>query len=177
MMGMSSPEWSHYMHESLGIPLAPEQIVHEVLQRLEALYRRRLPLIEGAQAAVRALAAQWPLGLASSANRTLIDLVLELAHMRELFAATVSAEEVAHGKPAPDVYLEAAGRLSVCPSRCAAVEDSTNGLIAAVEAGMRVIAAPTSSSTASMACVRTRSKLWTPPDAERGAPVQPDCAR
>jgi len=142
MMGMSSPEWSRYMHESLGIPLAPEQIVHEVLQRLEALYRRRLPLIEGAQAAVRALAAQWPLGLASSANRTLIDLVLELAHMRELFAATVSAEEVAQGKPAPDVYLEAAGRLSVCPSRCAAVEDSTNGLIAAVEAGMRVIAAP-----------------------------------
>jgi len=142
MMGMSSPEWSRYMHESLGISLAPEQIVHEVLQRLEALYRRRLPLIEGAQAAVRALAAQWPLGLASSANRTLIDLVLELAHMRELFAATVSAEEVAHGKPAPDVYLEAAGRLSVCPSRCAAVEDSTNGLIAAVEAGMRVIAAP-----------------------------------
>jgi len=142
MMGMSSPEWSHYMHESLGIPLAPEQIVHEVLQRLEALYRRRLPLIEGAQAAVCALGAQWPLGLASSANRTLIDLVLELAHMRELFAATVSAEEVAHGKPAPDVYLEAARRLSVCPSRCAAVEDSTNGLIAAVEAGMRVIAAP-----------------------------------
>ena len=142
MMGMSSPEWSRYMHESLGIPLAEEQIVHEVLQRLEALYRRRLPLIEGAQAAVRALAAQWPLGLASSANRTLIDLVLELAHMRELFAATVSAEEVAHGKPAPDVYLEAARRLSVCPSRCAAVEDSTNGLIAAVEAGMRVIAAP-----------------------------------
>jgi HAD superfamily hydrolase (TIGR01509 family) len=142
MMGMSSPEWSRYMHESLEIPLAPDQIAHDVLQRLEALYRRRLPLIEGAQDAVRALSARWPLGLASSANRTLIDLVLELAHMRCLFATTVSAEEVARGKPAPDVYLQAALKLSVCPSRCAAVEDSTNGLVAAAQAGMRVIAVP-----------------------------------
>jgi HAD superfamily hydrolase (TIGR01509 family) len=142
MMGMSSPEWSRYMHESLGDPRGPEQITREVLRRLEELYRRRLPLIDGAQAAVRALAARWPLGLASSANRSLIDLVLELAHMRELFATSVSAEEVAHGKPAPDVYLEAARRLSVLPARCAAVEDSTNGLLAAAAAGMRVIAVP-----------------------------------
>jgi HAD superfamily hydrolase (TIGR01509 family) len=142
MMGMSSPEWSRYMHERLGVQMAPEEIVQEVVGRLQALYRERLPLIPGAREAVVALAERWRLGLASSANRPIIELVLELAHVRELFAVTVSAEEVARGKPAPDVYLEAARRLASAPPRCAAVEDSTNGLRAAAAAGMLVIALP-----------------------------------
>ena len=142
MMGMSSPEWSSYMHEELGVPMAPEQIVREVVQRLERLYRERLPLIPGARDAVAALAGRWRLGLASSANRPVIELVLDLADLRQLFAVSVSAEEVARGKPAPDVYLEAARRLGVEPSLCAAVEDSTSGLAAAAAAGMLVIALP-----------------------------------
>lgn len=142
MMGMSAPEWSRYMHENLGVDMESEQIVAEVVRRMEALYRERLPLIPGAREAVAALASHWRLGIASSANRRLIELVLDLAGMRGRFAVTVSAEEVAHGKPAPDVYLEAAERLGAMPGRCAAVEDSTNGLRAAASAGMLVVAVP-----------------------------------
>jgi HAD superfamily hydrolase (TIGR01509 family) len=142
MMGMSSPEWSRYMRDALGVDMAPEDIAAEVVRRLEERYREHLPLLAGAREAVEAIAARWRLGLASSANRSVIELVLKLAGMRERFAATVSAEEVAHGKPAPDVYLEAARRLGVGPPCCAAVEDSTNGLRAAAAAGMVLIAIP-----------------------------------
>jgi len=120
MMGMSSPEWSRYMHDSLGVEMEPEEIAAEVVRRMEALYREHLPIIDGACEAVAALSAHWRLGLASSANRQLIELVLDLAGMREYFAAAVSAEEVDHGKPAPDVYLEAARRIGVRPRWCAA---------------------------------------------------------
>jgi HAD superfamily hydrolase (TIGR01509 family) len=143
MMGMSSPEWSRYMHDALGVQMPPAQIAAEVVRRLEELYRRDgPPVIAGAREAVAALATRWRLALASSANRPLIELVLELAGLRDCFAATVSAEEVAHGKPAPDVYLEAARRIGAQPARCAAVEDSTNGLRAAAAAGMLLVAAP-----------------------------------
>ena len=142
MMGMSSREWSRYMQDELGVPDPPEQISDQVVLRLEARYRRRLPLLPGAREAVERLAARWPLGLASSSNRELIDLALELMGVAQLFRATVSSEEVARGKPAPDVYLEAASRLGVEPSRAAAIEDSHNGILAAKAAGMRVIAIP-----------------------------------
>jgi HAD superfamily hydrolase (TIGR01509 family) len=143
MMGMSSPEWSRYMHDALGVDMQPEQIAAEVVQALEARYRRDgPPLLAGAREAVAALAADWRLGLASSANRSVIDLVLELADMQRQFAAVVSAEEVTHGKPAPDVYLEAARLLAAAPHACAAVEDSSNGLCAARAAGMLVVAIP-----------------------------------
>jgi HAD superfamily hydrolase (TIGR01509 family) len=142
MMGMSSLEWSRYMHEELGLDLEPQEISAAVVEKLEQLYRRELPLLPGAREAVRALAARWPLGLASSSNREIIDLVLELAGLSDAFAVTVSSEEVARGKPAPDVYLEAARRLDVAPEACAAVEDSTNGLRSAAAAGMIVIALP-----------------------------------
>jgi HAD superfamily hydrolase (TIGR01509 family) len=142
MMGMSSTEWSRYMHEVIGLPEPPEQISAEVVRRLEALYRERLPLVPGALEAVRRIGAIWPLGIASSSNRPLIELFLELTGTRDLFRATVSSEEVERGKPAPDVYLEAAGRLGVDPASCAAIEDSENGIRAASAAGLRVAAIP-----------------------------------
>jgi HAD superfamily hydrolase (TIGR01509 family) len=142
MMGMSSLEWSRYMHDAIGLSEPPEQINEEVVRRLDELYRRELPLIDGAVEAVERLAARWPLGLASSSNRELIDLVLELAGLARDFSATVSSEEVARGKPAPDVYLEAARRLGVAPESCAAIEDSENGIRSAKAAGMRVLAIP-----------------------------------
>ena len=142
MMGMSSLEWSAFMHDELGIPEPPEQISAEVVWRMERRYRERLPLIDGAREAVERMAARWPLGLASSSNRPLIDAVLELAGLAEFFQVTVSSEEVARGKPAPDVYLEAARRLGVPPERCAAVEDSHSGIRSAKAARMRVIAVP-----------------------------------
>jgi HAD superfamily hydrolase (TIGR01509 family) len=142
MMGMSSTEWSRYMSDVIGLPEPPEEINREVVSRLATRYRRHLPAIPGAREAVERLAARWPLGLASSSNRELIDLALELLGVKRLFMATVSSEEVARGKPAPDVYLEAARRLGVDPTRTAAVEDSHNGILAAKAAGMRVIAIP-----------------------------------
>jgi HAD superfamily hydrolase (TIGR01509 family) len=142
MMGMSSIEWSRYMHDELGIGLAPEAINDEVVRRLQEIYRDRLPLVPGALEAVQRLAARWPLGVASSSNRPLIELVLELAGIAGHFRALVSSEEVPRGKPAPDVYIEAARRLDADPGRCAAVEDSENGLLAASAARMRVIAIP-----------------------------------
>jgi HAD superfamily hydrolase (TIGR01509 family) len=142
MMGMSSLEWSRYMHDELGVEMPPAEISRAVVGRLERLYRERLPLIPGAREAVTSLAGRWPLGLASSANRPIIELVLDLAGMRDSFGATVSSEEVERGKPAPDVYLEAAGRLGVEAEKCAAVEDSSNGLRSGAAAGMTVIAVP-----------------------------------
>jgi HAD superfamily hydrolase (TIGR01509 family) len=142
MMGMSSLEWSRYMHDVVGLPEPPEEISAEVVRRLEAMYREELPLVEGAVEAVRRTAERWPLGLASSSNRELIDLVLELSDLGRHFAATVSSEEVARGKPAPDVYLEAARRLDVDPGRCTAIEDSDPGIRSAKAAGMRVVAIP-----------------------------------
>jgi HAD superfamily hydrolase (TIGR01509 family) len=142
MMGMSSTEWSRYMHDVIGLPEPPEEISREVVERLAKLYREHLPVVPGAREAVERLAARWPLGLASSSNRELIDLALELLGVNHLFKATVSSEEVARGKPAPDVYLEAARRLGVDPTHAAAIEDSENGIRAAKAAGMRVIAIP-----------------------------------
>jgi len=142
MMGMSSREWSRYMHDSLGVPMEPEEISAAVVARLETRYREHVPLLPHAVETVRGLARRWPLGLASSANRPLIELVLELTGLAPLFRAVVSSEEVPRGKPAPDVYFEAARRLGVDPRLCAAVEDSTNGILAADHAGMRVVVVP-----------------------------------
>ena len=142
MMGMSSVEWSRYMHDVLGVPDSPEEINAEVVRRMLERYETRLPLIDGAAEAVRRLAIHWPLGLASSSNRPIIERALEVSGLVPLFVATVSSEEVERGKPAPDVYLDAARRLDVAPESCAAIEDSGNGIRSGAAAGMRVIAIP-----------------------------------
>jgi HAD superfamily hydrolase (TIGR01509 family) len=142
MIGMSAPEWSGYLHDELAVPLAPPQISDRVVAELLAEYRRGLPLLPGAPAAVHRLAERWPLGLASSANRSVIDAVLELAGLESSFTATVSSEEVPHGKPSPDVYLAVCRALGVQPSAAAAVEDSGNGIRSAAAAAMAVVAIP-----------------------------------
>jgi HAD superfamily hydrolase (TIGR01509 family) len=142
MMGMSSHEWSAYLRDDLGVPLEADAISRDVVRRMEDGYRAGLPLLPGADEAVRALAARWPLGLASSSNREIIELVLELAGFADAFRVALSSEEVERGKPAPDVYLEVARRLGAAPGRCVAIEDSSNGLRSAAAAGMAVIAVP-----------------------------------
>jgi HAD superfamily hydrolase (TIGR01509 family) len=142
MMGMSSTEWSRYMHDVIGLPEPPEEINREVVDRMLARYRDELPLIDGAVAAVERLGSDFRLAVASSSNRPLIDAVLAGAAIGSLFEVTVSSEEVARGKPAPDVYLEAARRLALAPKRCAAIEDSANGIRSARAAGLRVVAIP-----------------------------------
>jgi HAD superfamily hydrolase (TIGR01509 family) len=145
MMGMSSHEWSRYLHETAGVPDDPDEINAEVVHRMLAAYREHLPLIDGAADAVRRLALRYPLAVASSSNRPLIDTVLEVAGLKDYFKATVSSEEVARGKPAPDVYLETARRLGLSPECCAAIEDSHSGIRSASAAGMYVVAIPNAS--------------------------------
>lgn len=142
MMGMSSPEWSQYMRDAIGLPGSAAEINDEVVERMLARYRERLPLIDGAVDAVIRLARRFPLAVASSSNRPLIESVLTGAGIADQFAVTVSSEEVDRGKPAPDVYLEATRRLGFPPERCAAIEDSANGIRSAHAAGLRVCAVP-----------------------------------
>jgi HAD superfamily hydrolase (TIGR01509 family) len=142
MMGMSSPEWSRYMHDVIGLRESPEEINAEVVRRMEERYANELPVLPGAVDAVRRVAPAFRLGVASSSNRALIDAVLGATGLADVFEATVSSEEVPRGKPAPDVYLEAARRLRVEPDRAAAIEDSANGIRSAHAAGFRVIAIP-----------------------------------
>jgi HAD superfamily hydrolase (TIGR01509 family) len=145
MMGMSAPEWSRFLHEEAGVRDDPDTINREVVERMLEAYRRELPLLPGAEAAVRRAAEAFPLALASSSNREIFEAVLDLAGLADCFRATVSSEEVARGKPEPDVYLEAARRLGVPPEQCAAVEDSHAGIRSAKSAGMRVVAIPNAS--------------------------------
>jgi HAD superfamily hydrolase (TIGR01509 family) len=142
MMGMSTGEWSRHLAVDVGIGLPPEQVATDVLDRMAVRYRTALPLVPGAVSAVRRLAARYPLALASSSARILIDQVLASAGLTDAFRVTLSTEEVPRGKPFPDVYLQAAERLGLPPAVCAAVEDSSNGLRSAAAAGMTVIAVP-----------------------------------
>jgi HAD superfamily hydrolase (TIGR01509 family) len=139
---MNTPEWARYLSEDLGVGLPPEQVAAEVVERVAARYETDLPLMPGAVEAVTRVAARWPVGLASSSPRLLIDRVLDLMGLRSVFSVVISTEEVGRGKPAPDVYLAAADRLGVPATSCAAVEDSSNGLRAARAAGAVVIAVP-----------------------------------
>src|SRR5262249_42266074 len=142
MQGMSTSEWSRYLHDVVGIPQSPEGIARTVIDRMSARYREHLPLIDGAVEAVNRLAGHWPLGLASSSPTTLIATVLDVSGLAPAVQVAVSTEEVPPGKPAPDVYLTVASRLGVRPDRAVAVEDSSNGLRSAAAAGLAVIAIP-----------------------------------
>jgi HAD superfamily hydrolase (TIGR01509 family) len=142
MMGMSSREWAGTLHDELGVHEPLESISAGVVALVLEAYARRLPLVAGAVETVQALAARWPLGLASSSNRPVIEAVLDRSGLRRCFRVVVSSEEVAHGKPAPDVYLAAARHLRVTPRDVVAVEDSANGIRSAHAAGARVVAIP-----------------------------------
>jgi HAD superfamily hydrolase (TIGR01509 family) len=142
LMGMSTAEWARYLSEELGADLPPGQVASIVIDRMAARYARQLPVLPGADSALRRLAGRWALGLASSSPRQLIDTVLAAAGWDSLFEATVSTEEVGRGKPAPDVYQAVTSRLGVPASACAAVEDSSNGLLSAAAAGLLVVAVP-----------------------------------
>jgi HAD superfamily hydrolase (TIGR01509 family) len=142
MMGMSTAEWSAYLSADFGLRLPAPRVAELVIAAMAAEYQAHLPLLPGAVDAVRELSARYPLAVASSAPRSLIEAVLDASGLRPAFAAAVSSEEVDRGKPAPDVYLEATARLGVPASACAAVEDSSNGLRSAAAAGLAVIAVP-----------------------------------
>lgn len=142
MMGMSTPEWSEFMATTVGVRGDAGEVAERTIEAMAERYRVELPTLPGAVAAVQRLAARWPLGLASSSPRRLIDASLATLGIADLFVATVSTEEVAAGKPAPDGYVRACELLGVDPARAVAIEDSSNGLRSAAAAGMAVIAVP-----------------------------------
>jgi HAD superfamily hydrolase (TIGR01509 family) len=142
MQGMSTVEWSTYLAETVGVPRSAAAVAEEVIDAMAAGYARGLPLMPGALAAVERLGARWPLGLASSSPRRIIDAVLRESGLGAHFAVSVSTEQVSAGKPSPAVYLEACRQLGVPAAAAAAVEDSSNGLRAAHAAGLAVIAVP-----------------------------------
>jgi len=142
LMGMNTAEWSRHLSADIGVPVPPDRVAADVLGEMAERYRKDLPLIPGSVAAVRRLAQRFPLALASSSARVLIDQVLATAGLADVFRVTLSTEEVPRGKPYPDVYLAAAARLGREPAVCAAVEDSSNGLRSAAAAGMAVVAVP-----------------------------------
>ncbi|MCB0882202.1 MAG: HAD family phosphatase [Thermoleophilia bacterium] len=142
MMGMSSPEWTGYMHRELGVPMTPDEIRDEVVARLIATYRADPPFLPGAVDAVRRMAREYPCGIASSSNREIIAFMIDLGGMAQEITAFGASEEVARGKPHPGIYIEVAARLGADAARCVAVEDSTAGLRSALDAGMRVVAVP-----------------------------------
>jgi len=99
-------------------------------------------VMPGAIEAVRTLAARYPLAIASSSPAVLIGFVIAQLGLDQYFHATASSDEVRQGKPAPDVYLLACKRLGVPPAEATGFEDSGNGILAAKNAGLRVIAVP-----------------------------------
>jgi len=140
MLGMSSKEWPVYLIGELGVPLSVEAINAAVVDAMLREYREHLPLLPGAREAVARMADAFTLGLASSSNRPIIDVVLHEMGVTERFKATVSSEEVARGKPAPDVYQEALRRIGA--DTATAIEDSDAGIRSAHAAGLYVIAIP-----------------------------------
>ena len=142
LMGMSTGEWSRYLSSDLGVALSPSEVADVVVGAMARRYTEHLPLLPGAVDAVLRMASRWPVGLASSAPRALIETVIDATSLRPVFGAVMSTEEVSRGKPAPDIYLAVTARLGVAPSDCAAVEDSSNGLRSAAAAGLHVIAIP-----------------------------------
>jgi HAD superfamily hydrolase (TIGR01509 family) len=142
MMGMRTEEWSRYMHDELGVPLEPDEIARRVVDGVAAAITKDLPVLPGAGGALQRLAKDFTLGLATSATRTVAEAALAKTGWQTYFAAVVSADAVAHGKPAPDVYLRALELLGADAEQSAAIEDSTNGIRSAHAAHLAVIAIP-----------------------------------
>jgi beta-phosphoglucomutase-like phosphatase (HAD superfamily) len=149
MLGMATAEWSQYIHDELGVSDPAPEIAEAVIAGMEERYSAGPPFVPGALDAVRRMAARWPLGLASSSPVRVIASTIEAGGLTDSFRVTRSTEQAGAGKPDPAVYLQVAAELGVPPDRCAAVEDSTNGIRSASAAGMRVIAIPTRSFPAS----------------------------
>jgi HAD superfamily hydrolase (TIGR01509 family) len=144
VMGVSTDEWVAYMIRRLELTLSPQEVQAQVIERMVEMYQAGIPYFPGAVEAVHLAAQHFPTALASGSHRTLIDTVTADAAMQGQFQVILSADEVGAGKPAPDVYLETARRLGVPPEKCVCLEDSGNGILAGVRAGMKVIAVPDS---------------------------------
>ena len=146
VMGANSAAWARTMVARHGLGGDVEHVLREVVTRVVARYRREgPPLIPGVAEAVSRLAARYPLAIASSSHQEVIGAALDTSDLGRFFSVVASSDEVARGKPAPDVFLLAADRLGAPPGRTVVVEDSLNGVVAAKAAGMAVVLVPNAS--------------------------------
>jgi HAD superfamily hydrolase (TIGR01509 family) len=142
VMGVSTQAWADYMINRLELSLSRQEVQDQIVARMIALYQTSIPYFPGAVEAVHLAARHYPTALASGSHPALIEVVAADAALRGQFRVILSADEVGAGKPAPDIYLEAAKRLGVKPEQCVCLEDSGNGIVAGHRAGMKVIAIP-----------------------------------
>lgn len=142
MMGMSTQEWSRHLSEVVGLPYGPEEAARRTIEGMAAEYRKGVDVLPGAVESVRRMAERYPIAIASSSPRLLIETGVEVMGLADVISATVSTEECERGKPAPDGYLRACELLGVDPTRSVAVEDAPNGIRSALAAGMAVVAVP-----------------------------------
>lgn len=142
MMGMSTQEWSFFLVHTVGLPVSPEEAARLTVEAMAEHYRRGITLLPGAVESVRRMAERYPVAIASSSPRLLIDAAVEVMGLSDVLVATVSTEEVERGKPSPDGYLRACELLGADPRNSVAVEDAPNGILSALAAGMAVVAIP-----------------------------------
>ena len=142
MMGMSTAEWSSYLAEVVGLPYGPQECARRTIDAMAQHYRDGVSSLPGAPDVVFRMAESYPVALASSSPRQLIDIFISVMGLSDVVTVSVSTEEVGRGKPAPDGFERACALLGVDPADSVAVEDSANGIASALAAGMTVVSVP-----------------------------------
>ncbi|HLA69560.1 MAG TPA: HAD family phosphatase [Bacteroidota bacterium] len=143
LMGRNTRSWIDYVEVKLDGKLSREEIVRETLEGMVRGYRtHEVRIMPGAQDALDYSSERYAIGLASGSPLILIEAALKSNDWTDRFAEVLSSDDVPHGKPAPDVYLEVMKRLGVSPAESVVVEDSGSGILAGKAAGASVVAVP-----------------------------------
>ncbi|MGX1675471.1 HAD family hydrolase [Streptomyces sp. NPDC055400] len=142
-VGISTQETIEILRQKYGIQAPVEALLTEMNTRYLALARAGTPVYPQMRKLVERLHEEGvPMAVASGSSPEAIDAILSGTGLAAQLRIYVSADEVTHGKPAPDVFLEAARRLGAMPAHCTVMEDAIPGAAAAYAAGMRCIAIP-----------------------------------
>ena len=141
--GVHTDVWVSALYEKLGGQLGREQVFEEIVGRMAGYYEGgEVPILPGAEEALSACAGRYRVGLASGSPARLIEACLHGAGWGGFFEGLISSDEVDHGKPAPDVYVELMRRMALDPAATAVIEDSGAGIRSGKAAGARVVAVP-----------------------------------
>jgi mannitol-1-/sugar-/sorbitol-6-/2-deoxyglucose-6-phosphatase len=144
-MGRSTRSWAEVMQKRLNLDMSLDDIIDDLRIRLLERYERHMPILPGAIEAVHLSASAYRVALASGSPTWVIQRVVQLTGLDKVFQAVIYGDDMVHGKPAPDIYLEAARRLDVLPRDSLGIEDSANGIRSLKAAGMVALAVPSPS--------------------------------
>ena len=141
--GVHTDVWVRNVGACLDGALTPEEVQEAIVSRMEAYYRaREVQVLPGADECLRWCAERFRTALVSGSPHRLINAAIDGAGWSAYFDMRLSSDDVAHGKPAPDVYVEAMRRMDMTPDQTVVLEDSGAGIRAGLSAGARVIAVP-----------------------------------